>query len=234
MFGAPVIAFSLQAALVHNMEYGLAISAALTAVYYALIASWLFRNKDKYLHLLTESFMALAVAFATITIPLALDARWTSASWALEGAALVWIGTRQGRQLAKLAGIALIFFSGASFSDYGWKWNIGPALLNANVLGGALISLSALFASRKLDGVDQQGFKLAHKIAAIALFTWGALWWFGTGFMEISDQLGANHEPHVALLFLSLSMAVATWLGRAREWNMMRRTSFLLLPLLVL
>jgi len=35
------------------------------------------------------------VLFATLAIPLAFDARWTSAAWALEGAAAVWVGLRQ-------------------------------------------------------------------------------------------------------------------------------------------
>ena len=102
VFGTPGVAFALQAALVAGTEYGLAISAAVAAVFYALLGVWLFRNKGAYLRLLTESFIALAVAFATITIPLALDARWTAAAWALEGAALVWVGVRQAHQLPKI------------------------------------------------------------------------------------------------------------------------------------
>ena len=39
VFGTPVIAFALQAPLVENMEYGLAISAAVAALFYALTAA---------------------------------------------------------------------------------------------------------------------------------------------------------------------------------------------------
>ena len=104
VFGTPVIAFALQNALVHDTEYGLAISAAVLAVFYGLCTALLRRRGGKYPVLLSESFLVLAVGFATLAIPLALDAHWTSAAWALEGAGLVWVGVRQQRHLANLAG----------------------------------------------------------------------------------------------------------------------------------
>ncbi len=234
VFGTPAIAFALQSALVRDTEYGLAISAAAAAVFYALTATWLFRRKTAELRLMVESYMALAVAFATITIPLALDARWTSAAWALEGAALVWVGARQGRQLAKLAGIALIGFSGLAFLEFGWRPDAGLPVLNGNVLGGVLISLSAFFASRKLDTVQQQGFELAHRVVAFALFVWAALWWLGTGWQETTDRLATPTELPVFLLFLSLSFGAGAWLGRARQWELLRRSVIVFLPLLPL
>ena len=75
VFGTPVIAFALQSRLVEDTEFGLAISAITVAVFYTLIATWLQRNQGKQMRLLIESFIALAVAFATIAIPLALDDR---------------------------------------------------------------------------------------------------------------------------------------------------------------
>jgi uncharacterized membrane protein len=234
VFGTPVIAFALQAALVRDSEYGLAISAAVAAVFYALTATWLFRRRTAGLRLMVESYLALAVAFATIAIPLALDARWTSAAWALEGAALVWIGTRQGRQLAKLAGVALILFSGLAFMEYGWRPDAGLPILNGNVLGGLLISLSAFFASRKLETVQQQGFVQAHRLAAIGLFVWAALWWLGTGWQEADDRLAISGQYPVFLLFFSASFGAGAWLGRTLQWNSLRRSVVVFLPLLAL
>jgi uncharacterized membrane protein len=234
VFGTPVIAFALQAALVSNTEYGLAISAAIVALFYALTATWLFRSRTAGLRLMVDSYMALAVAFATITIPLALDARWTSAAWALEGAALVWIGTRQGRQLAKLAGTALIIISGFAFIEHGWRSDTGLPILNGNVLGGVLISISAFFASRRLETVQQQGFENAHRIFAIGLFLWAALWWLGTGWQETEDRLSLDQQLPVFLLFLAASFSTGAWLGRAWQWNLMRRSVIVLLPLMAL
>ena len=233
VFGTPGIAFALQAALVAGTEYGLAISAAVAAVFYALLGVWLFRSKGAYLRLLTESFIALAVAFATITIPLALDARWTAAAWALEGAALVWVGVRQAHQLPKFAGALLILFSGAAFIDYGWRSNTGLAVLNGNVLGGLLISLSALFASRRLETIDKPNFAAVQKLTRIILFVWGALWWIGTGLVEIQDRVSTVNQVHASLLFLAFSMGAAAWLGRNRDWSILRRTSLFFLLLML-
>ena len=191
-------------------------------------------SKGAYLRLLTESFIALAVAFGTIAIPLALDARWTAAAWALEGAALVWVGVRQAQQLPKFAGALLILFSGGAFIDYGWRSNTGLAILNGNVLGGLLISLSALFASRRLETIARPNFEAAQKLTCVVLFLWGALWWLSTGLHETMDRVTTTNEPHVFLIFVALSMATAAWLGQGRDWVILRRTSLVFLPLLVL
>ncbi len=238
VFGTPVVGFALQAALVHGIEYALAYSAAILAAFYTLTTLWLWRSKGESLRLLIESYTALAVGFATIAIPLAFDARWTSAAWAIEGAALVWVGVRQKRQLAKLAGTLLIGLSGLAFLDDGWQRDAGLPVLNGNVLGGMLISISALFASRRLEAKDDSLFASAFKLASILLFTWGALWWLGTGWMEINDRVphrdssGQQYSNHIALLFLSLSTAVAAWLGRQRPWQKMRLAT-LVYPLLL-
>ena len=92
LFGTPTIAFALQTQLLGDTEYGLAISAAVVAAFYAALAVWLKRTQESNFDLLAQSFIALSVAFATIAIPLAIDDRWTAIAWALEGTALVWVG----------------------------------------------------------------------------------------------------------------------------------------------
>ena len=234
VFGTPVICFALQAALVRDTEYGLAISATVVAVFYALTAIWLWRRKTVDLGLLTESFMALAVAFATMAIPLAFDARWTAAAWAPEGAALVWVGARQNRQLAKLAGAALIIFSGFAFIDYGWRHHAGLPVLNGNLLGGLLISLSAFFAARKLETGPQKAFKNAHQLISLALFVWALLWWVGSGWEETHDRVAADNRLAVFLLFLAASTAAANWLSHALPWVRLRQTLAMYLPMMAL
>jgi len=234
VFGTPVITSALQAALVQDTQYGLAISAASAAMFYVLVATWLYRSKGDYLRMLTESFIALAVAFATLAIPLALDARWTAGTWALEGAALVWIGTRQKRLLPRFAGVTLIFLSGVSFFEHGWQSNTGLTILNGNVLGGLLISLSALFASRRLEAFDDAVLKPVQKLAYIVLFLWGAFWWLGTGFMETADWAARTHEAHIYLLFLTASMIAAAWLGQSRRWRLLCLSTLSFLPFILL
>lgn len=232
VFGTPVIAFALQAGLMRGSEYGLAISAAVLALFYALTATMLYGRQGAYLRILSESFIALAVAFATLAIPLALDARWTSAAWALEGAALVWVGTRQAHQLPSLAGAALIFFSGLAFMEHGFRHHVGWPVLNGNVLGGVLISAGALFAARRLESFSPQRTGSLYGVLAWGLFAWGVMWWVGTGSAEIDDRVSGSNELHAFLLFLALTSGAFAWLGQARDWSKARQVTLLFLPAL--
>ena len=115
LFGTPIVAFTLQSRLVADTEYGLAISAVVLALAYVGMATFLYRTQRESLRVLVEAQLALGVAFVTVAVPLALDARWTSAAWALQGAALVWLAYRQDRKLALLAGLALQALSAVEY-----------------------------------------------------------------------------------------------------------------------
>ena len=234
VFGTPLVVFALQNALVHDTEYGLAITAAALAIFYGLSTALLRRSEGKYPALLSESFLALAVGFATLTIPLALDAHWTSAAWALEGAGLVWVGVRQQRHLANLAGFMLVFLSGLAFLGGGWHQNSGLAVINGNVLGGVMISLSALFVSARLQAFKPAPvFAWVYRFAAQISFTWGVFWWLGTGWMEVLDRVTFSQNLSIAVLFTATSAAIAVWLGKLRSWESMQSATLSYLPLLL-
>jgi len=232
IFGTPVVAFALQARVVEHTEYGLAISAIVVAVLYTIVGTWLHRIRPREMRLLIESYVALSVAFATIAVPLALDDRWTAAAWALEGAALVWIGVRQNGFLARITGIALLAASGIAFMNYGWKSGAGIALLNGNFLGGILISVAALFSSRKLQR-DAEPIPM-QAIAAKLLFVWGLAWWAVVGVAEIADRLSGNNDLHATVAFTAASAAMFAWLGRRLDWSLARQATIIYLPLLAL
>src|SRR5713226_8656811 len=90
-------------------EYGAAWSAVAVSAIYLVLASVLYRRHAETLRMLVEAFLALGVIFATLAIPLAFDGRWTSAAWALEGAAAYWVGVKQGRRLPRAFGLLLQF-----------------------------------------------------------------------------------------------------------------------------
>ena len=105
--------------------------------------------------MLVEAQLALAVAFVTVAVPLALDARWTSAAWALQGAALVWLAYRQDRRLALLAGLALQALSGYEYVEQppvAAEWPI----LNGYFLGALVLALAGFFSARLLDPEREQ------------------------------------------------------------------------------
>lgn len=230
MFGTPVLTFALQSQLLRGSSHGLAISAAVLALFYAAVATGVARRRNPALRLVTESFTALAVAFTTLAIPLALDARWTSASWALEGAALIWTGVRQTRHLASLAGGVLLLFSGAAFALAGWRAETGLPVLNGNVLGGTLIALSSFFAARQLGRSGTPALAATYRAAAGLAFAWGALWWGWTGWMEIQDRLPAPYRLAALAAYAAASACAALWIGRRLAWPMLRAATSALLP----
>jgi uncharacterized membrane protein len=118
LFGVPLLGFGLQAGLLHDLPYALAISSAGLSLLYLLLGKHLLRQGSG-MRLLTEGTLALGVGFLALVLPLALDARWTSVGWAVQGAALVWIGQRQMRYWPVLFGLALQVISAALLV---WVW----------------------------------------------------------------------------------------------------------------
>jgi uncharacterized membrane protein len=167
--------------------------------------------------------------FATLAIPLALDGRWTAAAWALEGAGILWVGVRQKRLLARAAGMLLQLGAGAAFFH---AWSHGYAsvpVLNSFYLGCVFIALGGLFSNwvleRHPDVVREE-----ERIAAVALFGWGLLWWLGGGLHEVADHASHQGSPHVALLFLTGTAVAFSLLHRTVSWRLARYPALGLLP----
>ncbi|MCW8928346.1 MAG: DUF2339 domain-containing protein, partial [Gammaproteobacteria bacterium] len=231
VFGVPVVGFALQAALVKGFEYGMAWSALSLAAFYILLATTLWRRQVEGLRLLTESFLALGIVFATLAIPLALDGRWIASAWALEGAALLWVGVRQQRLLPRISGLLLQFGAGLS-----WLLVVvldgcseEMAVLNGTYLGSLLIALAALFSSFYLQRHGERLRRRESTVHIVAL-SWGLLWWYGAGMHEIDRFVPWEYQLNVLLLFIALSSAALLWLCRRLEWRMLRYPLMLLLP----
>ncbi|WP_159674615.1 DUF2339 domain-containing protein [Andreprevotia sp. IGB-42] len=149
IFGTPLVGFGFQARLMQDFEFGLAFSAAALSAFYLLLAAWLLRTARGRSRSVAEAFFALGIIFGTLAIPLALDARWTSAAWALEGAAAVWAALRQSRKLALAFGLLLQLAAGVSYGlDSHAVADI--AFLNHHC-GGLLLALSWLFSAWQLQ-----------------------------------------------------------------------------------
>ena len=116
LFGVPAATMGIQSQLVDALPYGAAWSAVGMAGFYAALSMWTHRQaslsspaaaRAVIARWLGESYLALALVFLTLAVPLALDAPWTAAIWALEGAAVYWVGQRQGHWFPRLMGLAL-------------------------------------------------------------------------------------------------------------------------------
>ena len=163
VFGTPLVAAGLQGALVRRIEYGMAWSALGASVIYLGLARLLYTRHRDDLRLLTESFLALGVVFATLAVPLALDARLTSATWALEGAALVWVGVRQQHLGARVFGLLLQVAAGLAFGLGFSLWTHRLAggnwpVLNADCIGALLVATGG-FVSARILGVPPSALR---------------------------------------------------------------------------
>lgn len=199
VFGNPLIAFGLQAALLDGERMPLAMSALALGVIYAIFARLLIHRA----RILGESFAVLALGFSTLAIPLALSARATGCIFALEGAALVWLGLRQNRRLPQWIGIGLqLLAAGAFVIAYSSSSASDLAFANGRFIGALLIAGAAL-SSAWLYLRGQ-----ANATKALPLYLWGLFWWFGAWLLEI------NHHVTTGSVAAVLSLvAFSAWLA---------------------
>lgn len=151
MFGAPLVAAGLQAAMVRHVPYALAASAAVLSGVYLLLGRWLWRRGGERLRLLTEGMLALGAIFLTLVAPLVLDARWTAAAWAVQGAGMVWVAMRQRRSWALYFGLALQPMAALSFWGRPLDTSASMFVANAVFAGVLLLAASALVCARLLQ-----------------------------------------------------------------------------------
>jgi uncharacterized membrane protein len=228
IFGTPIVVFSLQSAMLHDRLMILAYSAvALSALY--LFAAYLLKRRPSDSHkLLFESFMALSVAFLTLAVPLALDARWNAATWALEGAALIWVGCRQNRLLPRLFGALLNFAAGAlALSEFNMSGDT-VSLPLGDYFGILLQSGAALFSSRTLQ-IHRQNLKELESLVRDALY-WGglALWLLGS--VSELHRYVPTYEMAAALLLVTLTTMGSSEFHRRTQLGAARIAALLQLP----
>lgn len=229
VFGTPVVAFGLQAAAVRHIEYAAAWSSFGLAAVYLALALALFRRTGQGLRLLVESYIALSVAFATLAIPLAFDGRLTSAAWALEAAAIVWIGVRQQRLLARASGYLLQLAAGAAFLvDLDKGYGATP-VLNSFAMGCLFIGAAAFFCSAYLEA-NKHRVREAEGHLVYLLLGWGALWWYGGGVHEIERHVAAAYRSQSVLVYFAASAILFGLLSSRLPWRAARWLSLLLYP----
>jgi uncharacterized membrane protein len=215
VFGTPMVGFGLQSQLVADSEYGLAISAVVWALVYMSLATYLLKRQKPSFRTLAEAFFGLGIVFVTIAVPLALDARWTSAAWALQGAAMIWLGWRQERRLALLAGIALQALAAGAFSRQSWFLDDPMAFLNGYYLGAVLIALAAWFSAWVIDRIEAREHAPIYQATAWLFAAWGTGWWLAGGVVEIG-RLQPGDGLFSGLLLLMAGTTVLAMTAAAR------------------
>ncbi|MBD9478685.1 DUF2339 domain-containing protein [Pseudoxanthomonas sp. PXM02] len=218
VFGMPLVAFSLQAGLMQGGSFEdsrlpLAFCALGLGVLYAAL-SWALRRRTNY-DVLAQSYALLAVGFATLSVPLALSAQATACVFALEGAALAWLGLRQSRLLPQLTGAGLQLAAATAFfiarvDTVSWHEaeTVAPMFANATFMSALLIAVAG-FASA-------WAYRARSAAVALVYYLWALAWWLGNGTVEINDYLGHRDEPDAMLAFIALTGWLAAEVHRRR------------------
>lgn len=210
VFGLPLIVFPLQFALVDGRALAVAVSALAMAAVHALAARLVHARARS--HLLWRAQAALALGFATLAVPFALSGPVIALIWAVEGAALVWLGILRQQRPTRLAGLCLQGLAGlawlATLDEFS---RAALVLFNPPVLGALALVLAALFSIR-----------LYHRAGAAAsrlnlLAVWALGWWLVAGAVEIFQQLeNTDHWVNAAIAFLGITAWAAARAHRAR------------------
>ena len=231
VFGVPLVGFGLQVALVRDFRYGAAWSALALALIYGVLFTALRARREPSLALLAKAFLALAVIFATLAIPFALDDQWTAALWAIEAAGVYWMGVAQRSSPARGFALLVELAAGAAFIWAGAPWNANPLFVNAHFIGAMLIALSGLFTAFIADRT-REALSAPERQLTVLIFGWGALWWLGAGATEIIGHLAPADEPHAVLAWVTASVALAVALRSALSWPRLIAAGLVLLPVM--
>ncbi|MGD9947758.1 MAG: DUF2339 domain-containing protein [Desulfobulbus sp.] len=233
VFGLPIVFSSLQAYLIYDLRYGMALSALALGGWYIGLARILWNRLGDGMRLLTEAFLALGVVFASLAIPLGLDPHWTTAAWALEGAAMIWVGVRQNRLAARIFGLLLQAGAAVSFMDHTYLPPGSLIFANRVYLGCALIGIAALFSSYWFDRLEEKARSWEQKLPLL-LLGWGLIWWYTGGLMDLDRHWQLRHPEPIFLLYACLTSVVLAWLSRRYAWQRLGLSLLLLLPMMAL
>ena len=239
LYGTPLAAAALQNHLLQGQDMTLAWNACAAGAYYLMLWWAIYRRPNEETVWLEKSLLGIAIGFFTLAIPLAFDAQLTSAFWTLEGFGVLYLGVKQGRFLARLAGSALQVLAGIYFYAHSHELRRAFPVLNDWYVG-CLIVVVASFASALLLQRDanvptgtEKKIALAAQVntsdfAPLFLY-WGLLWWFTSGFSEIDHFASSAYRTAMGLGLCVFSFMFLEWLGTRRDWHAMRQPSVLLL-----
>src|SRR5450830_1061401 len=217
VFGTPLAAMGLQYGLVRHFDFGLAFSALLAGLTYTGLAVALWRRSG--FRLLAEAFLALGIVFGTLAIPFALDGRWTSAAWALEGAGIVWVGLRQRQTLAWAFGLLVQGAAWLAFLGAMQELNTASAL-QANIwLGCALLAAAALVMAYNFRRHASHLYPEFMSSLSVLFLTAATAWLLGGLWSEILLRTDAATQLNLLTVSALGVAALLAALARREQWH---------------
>lgn len=232
VFALPLTFISMQIYLVNQYKYGIAFTSLGLGVFYVGITAILLRKAKPGLKTLLEAFLSLGIIFASLAVPMAFDAPYSSAFWAFEGAGLVWIGIRQNRLFARFFGFLLQIGSWYFFLESA-MYKKATHFLNPTFMGLMILIVASLFTGyifvRNKDKVSHyehswsRGFTVA-----------GLIWWVWVVVYQLNYLLPSRYFANGLNFMLALSVLAFYLIGKLIKWEDLKYPVFLYFPFLVL
>lgn len=252
VFGTPLLGFGLQAGLIKHVEFGMAFSALAVAAFYLLLALWLVKQARLQYGLLIECFLALSGGFATLAVPLALDAHWTATVWAVEGAGVFWMGMRQQRWMARASGLALqaiaalVMMAALDRQPMAMLSFANPEFIGAMLL--ALPAFAIAWWTRQpiphSDSAFARVFVQIESALSTPIYLYGFLWWLIAFVFEIDRVLPDEHgnfvsvirpdlQANFGMLLFTLSAFLSLRLGLKQAWKVAKLPAYVVMPVML-
>jgi len=192
---------------------------------------FLQKRKNEGLRDLVDSFIALGVIFANLSIPLAFSAPATSAFWAFEGAALVWVGLRQNRNV--VTGFGFLLQLGSWISFVVKISMVEPDLFfNGQLFGFLLIIGSSLFSAWQIH-IKNDAKNWMKEFIPIFLIA-GFLWWLLAGFPQMLYLTPSfDYMAVVYPLFYAITLLILDFASQRLHWDQLKKP-FTLFPVVLI
>lgn len=234
LFGPAIVGFGLELALLGDRPFASAFAALGFAGLYLVLAAVDRRRGGTFAPLLTDALIAIGTGFVTLAVPLALGARWTSGVWALEGAAAVWVGGRQGRWLPRAFGLLLQAVAAVIFFDTLEFPVTSASLVVTGAVGAALIAVAAIASSWWLSEPPKiapsrlgTAYGRVEEKLAEPLFLLGFVFWCGACALQLSQlsfdpttpAVAGDLQPLLVMLAVVASAWVSQLFGRRLDWR---------------
>lgn len=225
VFGLPLLALPLQAALVEADAARMALATLIGALLYLGSASLLLARWQR--RVLVEAHAILALGLATLAVPLAFSGPSISLIWVLQGAALVWFGCRAQRRWPRLTGLALQALAAMVWLMQGlFGRGLGDTLaLNPSGMAGLALSLAALISAWRYARAGAAGWRV-NLLAGSAVF-----FWLVNGIQQLEHHLALPQSVAGVIGFLAITLGLLTQLARRSAWTIWPAAQLLLLLL---
>lgn len=224
LFGTPLVGFIFQHRLASEWEYGVAIASSLYAlVYFALTWFTLKRYREEG-KLLSIAFFMLSATFATLAVPFAFSAEWTSIVWSIEGVMILAFSVLQQQKKPAFVGTALIATSFVILLKMGIYELNEWLMLMAQVI--VVFAASILWYRAQFTKIDNK------TVGFTTLFIGGISWIYSLLLLVENGQYWLI--PHVNLLAFALIL-ISCWgmffAGKKSHFFELANCSILLWPI---